>query len=136
MSRDNRWGGNKFSAGPLRLKLYELGAGEALLLDSILPTWKETMFDDKVYLSDLLKQSAAPSLEERAEYLNLARTEYNYDEVYKNKIGFEQEGNRVKQENLAAIRDTKNTLITIYYGEVAQRLKIGYTPFGVTQILD
>lgn len=130
---DDRFG-NKYGSGPLRFKLYDLGAAQALMLEDVMPTWKNTIFNDKIYLSDLLKQSLNLSTREQAKYLEKAKSEYNYDQALKNKLQFETEGKQKIQEKLDAILKTKGTLIKIHFGTVTNEFAIGYTPFGVTNV--
>ncbi|MBX7170844.1 MAG: hypothetical protein K1X72_07800 [Pyrinomonadaceae bacterium] len=130
---DDRFG-NKYGSGPLRFKLYDLGAAQALMLEDIMPAWKETIFNDKIYLSDLLKQSLNFSAGEQAKYLEKAKSEYNYEQALQNKIKFETEGKQKIQEKLDAILKTKNTLVKINFGTVTNEFGIGYTPFGVTNV--
>ncbi len=130
---DDRFG-NKFGSGPLRFKLYDLGACQALLLDEIMPTWKEIIFGNNVYLIDLLKKAVDLSPPELIKYLELAKSEYKYDEAYKVKIEFEKEGKKKIEEKLSAILKTDRTLVKIMYGGFIDKIRYGFTPFGVTQI--
>ena len=130
---DDRFG-NKFGSGPLRFKLYELGACQALLLDEVMPTWKEKIFDNNVYLSDMLKQFLEMSTAEMERHLKQAKLEYKYDEAYKTKLQFEQEGREKIQEKLASILHSEHTLVKISYGGFADKIGIAFTPFGVTQV--
>lgn len=122
---DDRFG-NKFGSGPLRFKLYELGACQALLLDEVMPTWKDKIFDEGLYLSDMLKQAMALSAEELERYLVRAKSEYKYDEAYETKLQFEQEEEKI-QEKLALILDTEHTLVKILYQGFAEKIGIAYT---------
>lgn len=130
---DDRFG-NRFGSGPLRFKLYELGACEALLLDDVMPEWKKIIFDDGIYLGDLLKRSVALAEPEIGRYLEQAKSEYDYDGAYRSKQQFEKDGKEYAQRKLDAILKTKQTLVKISYGGIADRIGIAYTPFGVTQI--
>ena len=131
---DNRFG-NKFGSGPLRFKLYDLGACEALLLDEVMPQWKERIFEPNVYLTDLLKQSLRLTPDEQKRYLEMAKTEYKYDTAYQSKLEFEIEGNKKIEEKVASILKTQKTLVRISYDGLNQKARIQrYTPFGVTQI--
>jgi hypothetical protein len=131
---DDRFG-NKFGSGPFRFKLYELGACQALLLDKVFPTWKEKIFIDTVFLTNLLKQSFNLSGSEVNNYLNRAKLEYNYKQAYDEKLDFEKAGRKRIEEKLASILQTKQTLVKILYGDFTQRIGLGgFTPFGVTQI--
>lgn len=131
---DDRFG-NKFGSGPFRFKLYELGACQALLLDEVMPSWKEKIFGEKIYLSDLLKQALAMSAGELERYLTQAKNEYRYDEAYQSKLQFEREGKKKIEEKLSSILDTKQTLVKISYGGFVDKIGLGgFTPFGVTQV--
>ena len=130
---DDRFG-NKYGSGPLRLKLYELGACQALLLDDVMPNWKDQIFNDGIYLCDLLRRSVNLSDSELATYLEQAKAEYGYEAAYKDKQRFEADGRAFVQGKLDAILKTNQTLVKIWYGAVAERLGLAYTPFGVTQI--
>jgi len=131
---DDRFG-NKFGSGPLRFKLYDLGACQALLLDYTMPDWKEKIFQSTVYLTDLLKQSVALKVDELKRYLDLAKSEYKYDEAYRSKVEFEKEGKQKINEKVASILKTEKTLVKISYGGVTGKARVArYTPFGVTQV--
>ena len=130
---DDRWG-NKFGSGPLRFKLYELGACQALLLDEVAPEWKGKIFNDGVYLGDMLRQAMALPEPEMKRLLEQAKSEYGYDAAYRSKLQFEQEGKEYVQKKLDAILQTDQTLVKISYNGFAEKIGIAYTPFGVTQI--
>ena len=131
---DDRFG-NRFGSGPLRFKLYELGACQGLLLDVVMPSWKEKIFRDTVSLSNLLKEAVPLTASEREQYLEKAKQDYHYDQAYEAKLQFEQEGKKQIQQKLSGILETKQTLIKIFYGGFVERIGLGgFTPFGVTQI--
>jgi hypothetical protein len=130
---DDRFG-NKFGTGPLRFKLYELGAFQALLLDEVMPFWKEKIFENGVSLSGLLKQALNMPAEELKQYLSRAKQDYKYDEALAEKIQFEKEGKRRIQEKLDSILHTDQTLVRITYGGFTDRLGVAFTPFGVTRL--
>lgn len=131
---DDRFG-NKFGSGPLRFKLYDLGACQALLLDYVTPHWKETIFQPTIYLTDLLKQSVGLKADELKRYLDQAKVEYKYDEAYRSKVEFEKEGKQKIEEKVASILKTEKTLVKISYSGVTQKARVArYTPFGVTQV--
>lgn len=131
---DNRFG-NKFGSGPLRFKLYELGACQALLLDYAMPTWKEKIFADGIYLSELLQQAVGLSADDLQRYLEKAKSEYKYNEAYQSKLQFEEEGKRKIQEKLAAIYQTEHTCVEISYDGFVDKVQLGgFTPFGITQV--
>jgi len=131
---DDRFG-NKFGSGPLRFKLYDLGACQALLLDYTMPRWKEKIFQPTTYLTDLLKQSVALKADELKRYFDQAKVEYKYDENYRSKVEFEKEGKRKIEEKVASILKTEKTLVKISYGGITKKAGVArYTPFGVTQV--
>src|SRR5664279_864445 len=131
---DDRFG-NKFGSGPLRFKLYDLGACQALLLDYTMLRWKETIFQPTVYLTELLKQSIALKADELKRYLDQAKAEYKYDEAYRSKVGFEKEGKQQIEEKVASILKTEKTLVEISFGGVTKKARVArFTPFGVTQV--
>jgi len=131
---DDRFG-NKFGSGPLRFRLYDLGACEALLLDMVMPLWKDRIFAPKAYLTDLLKEAVALTPDESDSYLARAKAEYKYDEAYRIKAGFEKEGKRKIDEKVASILKTDKILVRISYGNLTEKVRVGrYTPFGVTQV--
>jgi len=130
---DDRFG-NKFGSGPLRFKLYDLGACQAILLDDVMPKWKSEIFKDGVYLCDMLKQSVALSESEMERHLAQAKADYGYDDAYRDKLQFEKDGRQYIQKHLDAILLTDKTLVKIWYGAIAEKIGVAYTPFGVTQI--
>lgn len=131
---DDRFG-NKFGSGPLRFKLYELGACQALLLDYAMPPWKERIFADGIYLSALLQQAVGLSADDLQRYLEKAKIEYKYNEAYQSKLQFEEEGKKKIQEKLAAIYETEHTCVEISYDGFVEKVQLGgFTPFGVTQV--
>lgn len=130
---DDRFG-NKFGSGPLRFKLYDLGACQAILLDGVMPQWKDEIFRDGVYLSDLLIRSIALSESELGQYLEQAKAEYKYDDAYRDKLQFEKDGRAYIQAKLDGILKTDQTLVKVWYGGIAEKVGVAFTPFGVTQI--
>lgn len=130
---DDRFG-NKFGSGPLRFKLYDLGACQAILLDDVMPKWKDDIFNDGVYLSDLLIRSIALSESELEQNLEQAKSEYRYDDAYRDKLQFEKDGRAYIQAKLDGILKTDQTLVKIWYGGIAEKVGVAFTPFGVTQI--
>ena len=129
---DNRFG-NKFGAGPLRFKLYYLGACQGLLLDKILPKWKEQIFDKGIYLSDLLEKTIKLSDKDKKRLLDITKIEYNYDKIFKEKIQFESEGQEMIKRKVDAILKTEETLVIIDY-KGHKYAGMNYTPFGVTRV--
>jgi len=132
---DNRFG-NKFGAGPLRFKLYYLGACQGLLLDRVMPQWKERIFDKEVYLSNLLQESFNLTTNQLSNLLQETKLEYDYNTIFNSKLEFKKKGKKVIQEKVdAIIADPNKTLIVFDY----QGYKItgmNYTPFGVTKVDD
>jgi hypothetical protein len=130
---DDRFG-NKFGAGPLRFKLYDLGACQALLLDEVMPSWKKKIFDKGVSIGGLLIQAAGLSPEELERHLSHAKQEYKYEEALAEKLKFEQEGKKKIQEKLDALLHSDQTLVRIVYGGFTDQIGISFSPFGVTWI--
>ena len=130
---DDRFG-NKFGTGPMRFRLYYTGACFALLLDYVMPEWKEKIFGDGVYLCDLLRNSVKLSEQELISYLEKAKSEYNYNNILNEKKDFEILGKNKIQEKLKTILETKNTLVTFSYSKFPDISGMSFTPFGVTQI--
>lgn len=129
---DNRFG-NKFGAGPLRFKLYYLGACQGLLLDKVMPNWKDEIFNEGIYLSDLLERATGLSDKEKNDLFEITKTEYGYNEIYQEKLEFEKEGKEVVKNKVDAIMKTKNTLVVIDYSD-HKFAGMSYTPFGVTKV--
>ena len=131
---DDRLMGNRFGAGPLRFRLYELGACQALLLDEVLPSWKERVFKDGVYLCGLLQTAVPMSTEEQQSELSMAQKKYGFDALLQAKVQFEQDGKKAAQDKADQILRTKQTHIAIDYHDLVGDLRMSYTPFGVTQV--
>lgn len=126
---------NKFGAGPMRFRLYELGACQAMLLDEVFPAWKSSIFNDGVYLTGQLQQAVPLSKAEAEHYLEQAKSEYHYDNVYRSKQQFQKDGLAAIQAKLDGILKTNQTLVKINYGGFSEKVGIGhFTPFGVTQV--
>lgn len=125
---------NKFGTGPMRLRLYYSGACIALLLDYVMPEWKTQIFNNGIYLGELLKNSVGLKENEIKNYLEKAKTDYSYNQIFADKKDFENEGKSKIQEKLDAIIKTKNTLITVSYSNYPVIKGMNYTPFGVTQV--
>ncbi len=129
---DDRFG-NKFGGGPLRFKLYDLGAAQSLLLDRIRPGWQAEIFADGVYLCDLIADSAALGGKEEAAALARAKQEHGYETLLAGKREFEVEGRRFIQAKVDAILKTEQTLVSLDFSG-SEITGMGYTPFGVTQV--
>jgi len=126
---------NKFGTGPLRFKLYSLGACEGLLLDELMPSWKSQIFQDKKYLGDLLKESVHLSPQQLQHYLQTAKRDYHYEQAYADKLLFEKEGQDFVQSKADKILKTDKTLVRISYGNFADKAYVlRFTPFGITKI--
>jgi hypothetical protein len=133
--RDNRFG-NRFGGGPMRFRLYDTGATQALILDEFAPTWKQRIFAPGVYLTDLLAAALPLSADRRAALAEKAKADFGYDSIFANRQAFEREGRRVIQQRVDAILKTSQTLVTINYGATGDLKGMGYTPFGVTAVND
>ena len=132
---DNRFG-NMYGTGPIRYKLYYLGACQGLLLDKVMPNWKEKIFDEGVYLSNLLFSSANLNSNQLNDYLEQAKLEYNYDDIYNDKLKFETEGKKLIQEKVDNIMSSVDkTLVVLDYSDYRIR-GLNHTPFGITKIND
>lgn len=129
---DDRFG-NRFGGGPLRFKLYVLGAAQALLLDDLDPAWKQVIFEDNIYLCDLLRDALALNPAELGAALASAKTTYDYSNLLAAKTEFEGEGRVFIQAKVDEILETESTRIVLDYSgfEIAG---MGYTPFGVTSV--
>ena len=132
---DDRFG-NRFGTGPLRFRLYYLGAAQALLLDALAPGWKTRIFEPGVYLTDLLAQAVPLKPGEASTLLQRARDEYGYDRIRADRQAFAEEGRARIQQRVDSILHTPQTLVTIAYGAAGERIGIGFTPFGVTAVSD
>lgn len=128
--------GNKYGSGPLRFKLYELGAFQGILLDEVMPSWKEKIFNKDAALSGLLQQAVSLSPTELERYLEQAKSQYHYDDAYEAKLRFEKEGKAKNQEKLDAILNTSQTLVKISYDGLTDQPRFAWTPFGVTQVTE
>ncbi len=132
---DDRFG-NRFGAGPMRYRLYETGAAQALLLDEIAPDWKQRIFAPGVYLTDLLAAALPAPAARRDSLVAQARAEFGYDSVLANRRAMEAEGRRIIQGRVDAILNTAQTLVTVDYAAAGGIKGMGFTPFGVTAVRD
>jgi hypothetical protein len=132
---DDRFG-NKFGGGPMRFRLYDMGAAQALLLDDVAPAWKKSIFSPGVYLTDLVSAAMHLSPDQRSELVSRAKAEYGYDTIFVNRQALETEGRRVIQQRVDAMLNTSQTLVTIGYSGAGDINGMGYTPFGVTAVND
>jgi hypothetical protein len=132
---DDRFG-NRFGGGPMRFRLYDTGAAQALLLDDVAPQWKSRIFADGVYLTDLLAAALPLSSARRDTLLTRSRSRLGYDTIFANREAFQREGRLLIQQRVDALVNTKQTLVTIDYSGVGEELRMAYTPFGVTGVND
>lgn len=131
---DDRFG-NKFGSGPLRFKLYDLGACQALLLDEVSPEWKSKIFAPGLTLTGLLQGAVNMRKPDLDKYLALAESEYHYEDALANKKEFEKEGRQKIEEKVKSILNTEKTLVIISYKDLNREAMIArYTPFGITQV--
>jgi hypothetical protein len=127
--------GNRFGFGPVRWRLYELGACQALLLDDLGADWKRTIFDPGVHLDDLLARAVAMSPAEERRALERAKSAYDYDGALRDKQAFERDGRQRMEQRVAEILSAGRTLVRIRHGAVAEKAAVGrFTPFGVTRV--
>lgn len=131
-NQDDRFG-NRFGAGPLRFRLYDLGAAQALLLDELAPGWKTRVFAAGVYLTDLLAGALPMTADTRRARVAEARAAYGYDSLLAARRAFAAEGRARIQARVDSILRTPQTLVTISYAGVDIR-GMAYTPFGVTAV--
>jgi hypothetical protein len=126
---------NKFGTGPVRFRLYGIGACEGLLLDELMPNWKEKIFADNVYLIDLLKQAVNLSSAQQTRYLELAKKNYGYEQALSEKTGFQKLGLEFAQQKANRILNTEKSLVRIHYGSVTDKVFLyRFTPFGITRV--
>jgi len=81
-----------YGTGPLRFRLYYLGAAQGLLLDELAPGWKVRIFAPGVYLTGLLDEALALSPERRQAHLEKAKLEYGYGKILSEKKAFAPTG--------------------------------------------
>ena len=137
VSSDNDAFENKYGTGPVRFRLYPLGASEGLLLDEVMPSWKNKIFADKVYLCDLLKEAVHLTGNQLNEYLDSAKNEYGFMKIVADKIQFEADGKKYAQQKADNILNTNQTLIKINYKDFVERAFVyRFTPFGITKVTD
>jgi hypothetical protein len=127
--------GERVKRGPLRFRLYDMGAAQGLLLDDVAPNWKARIFAPGVYLTDLLVEAMHLSPAQREAYVSQAKTRYGYDSLFANRQAFAAEGRRFIQQRVDSIMGTSKTLVTISYAAAGERLGMAYTPFGVTAVM-
>ena len=129
--------GDPFGTGNLRLRLYPMGALQALLLDRVAPGWAERIFDPGVFPSTLLVEAAGLSSVEAASALAGAKARYGYDDLLAAKRTYERDGRAAAQAKLDALLGTDRTLVRIAYGAVSDEPPVlTYTSFGVTPLGD
>jgi len=132
---DNRFG-NRYGGGPLRFRLYDMGAAQGLLLDDVAPNWKSRIFAPGAYLTDLLVEAMHLSPAQREASVSQAKARYGYDTLFANRQAFAAEGRRFIQQKVDSILGTSKTLVTISYAAAGEKIGMGYTPFGVTAVTD
>lgn len=132
---DENMGMGRYGAGPLRFKLYQLGAMQALLLDALTADWHTAIFDPHVYLSDLLAEAVALTPTEATRYRERAFATYNFADLLRDKETLADEGHAAARAKRATILETPHTLVQVHYGAVGEDIRgMGFTPFGVTQV--
>jgi hypothetical protein len=130
---DDRFG-NRFGAGPLRFRLYGTGGAQGVLLDYVMPGWKQRIFHPGVYLTTLLEEAVPLTRARRATLVERAQGSFGYDSILANRVGFEAEGRRRIAAKLQAILGDTGTIVTIRYDTAGAALRMAYTPFGVTAV--
>ena len=129
--------GDPFGTGNLRLRLYPMGALEALLLDTVAPGWTDRIFDPGVFPSTLLVEAAGLSASDAASALAEAKSRYRYGDLLAAKRTYEREGRAAAQAKLDALLETDRTLVRVAYGAVTDEPPaLTYTSFGVTPLGD
>lgn len=130
---DDRFG-NKYGGGPVRFRLYYLGAAIGLALDEAVPDWKRRVFAEGISLGALLDGSVRSPLPILAALLDSAKREFRFDTTLAGMERLARDGRRVVQARVDSIERTTGTLVTIDYSAIGERLGMSYTPFGVTGI--
>lgn len=128
--------GDRFGTMPVRYRQYDMGASQALLLDYIMPKWKEKIFQNGVHLSGLLAEAVDLSESESRAYLKVAKEVYDYGGIFKQKLEFKKEGERHIAGKRDSILKTDRTLVTVSYDEYGKLAGKTITAFGITVIDD
>lgn len=128
--------GNPYGVGPLRFRLYSSGAALAMLLDEAAPGWKSDVFEEGVFLFDLLREAVPLTDAERASLAARAREEYGYRALLEDKTRFENEGRNALSDKVKAILETPDTLVIIDYSGPGGIAGMAFTPFGVTKVAE
>ena len=124
-----------YGASPVRMRLYFSGMGIAALLDKISPGWHRRIFAARNTLTKLAKKALGATDAELAEALSLARSDKTYDALVASKKKLRTEGQQYVEAMLADIREGPHGTLTIDYSALGSpKVRIAYTPFGVTGV--
>jgi len=124
-----------YGTAPVRFRLYYSGMGVGVLLDRLLPAWKQRIFRRDVSLTSLAGEALKPSQAEMAKALEDTRAEPGHAALVESKTKLAEEGKAHAEAVLNDIEKGPGTGLVIDYSNLeSPRLGMGFTPFGITRV--
>ena len=130
--------GDPYGTGIVRYRLYYSGMAIGVLLDELMPDWKQRMKEAASTLTGLVQEALSPTVEEMGSALAMALEHSRLPDLVDEKTRLHEEGRRLAEERVEAIlaeREGDAGLVTIDYSALGQEpLAWGYTSFGLTLV--
>lgn len=124
-----------YGTAPVRRRLYYSGMGVGVMLDRLLPEWKQRILLPDVSLTSLAGEALKPSQAEMAKALEDARGEPGHAALVESKTKLAEEGKAHAEAVLNDIEKGPGTGLIVDYSNLeSPRLGMGFTPFGITRI--
>jgi hypothetical protein len=124
-----------YGTAPVRFRLYYSGMGVGVMLDRLLPEWKQRIFLRDVSLTSLAGEALKPSQAEMAKALEDVRGEPGHAALVESKTKLAEEGKAHAEAVLNDIEKGPGTGVIVDYSNLeSPRLAMGFTPFGITKV--
>lgn len=135
MSGETIVNGDPYGTAPLRMRLYYSGMAAGVLLDRLLPGWKERIFAPDVSLTSLAEEALKASPAELDQALNEALAYTAYASLVQSKTRLAEDGKARAEAAVRQIESGPGVALIVDYSKLdSPKLGIAFTPFGITAI--
>lgn len=124
-----------YGTAPLRRRLYFSGMGIGVMLDRVAPDWKRRILAPNVSLTSLAEEALKPTAAESALALTAAHEDAGYSALVESKTRLAQEGSARAEAQVKEIEDGPGVGLIVDYSQLeSPKLRMAFTPFGITRI--